>query len=67
MPSFVSVSAPAGPGMPLMPPAPPGPPPGGAPAAPTELSQQLAEGVYLLKTAYNALLVEFADHVAVCH
>jgi len=45
--------------------APPGPPPGGAPAAPTELSQQLAEGVYLLKTAYNALLVEFADHVAV--
>jgi glyoxylase-like metal-dependent hydrolase (beta-lactamase superfamily II) len=47
------------------PPAPPGPPPGGAPAAPAELSEQVGEGVYLIKTMYNALLVEFADHVAV--
>ena len=38
---------------------------GAAPAAPTELSQQIADGVYLIKTGYNALLVEFADHVAV--
>jgi glyoxylase-like metal-dependent hydrolase (beta-lactamase superfamily II) len=45
------------------PPAPPGPPPGGAPAQPTEIAEQLAEGVYLLKTAYNSMLVEFADHV----
>jgi flavorubredoxin len=48
------------------PPAPPGPPPGGgAPAAQADLTLQLAEGVYLLKTMYNALLVEFEDHVAV--
>lgn len=47
------------------PPAPPGPPPGGAPAQPAELSQQVGEGVWLIKTMYNALLVEFEDHVAV--
>jgi glyoxylase-like metal-dependent hydrolase (beta-lactamase superfamily II) len=45
------------------PPAPPGPPPGGAPAAPAEIAEELAPGVYLLKTAYNSMLVEFADHV----
>jgi glyoxylase-like metal-dependent hydrolase (beta-lactamase superfamily II) len=45
------------------PPAPPGPPPGGAPAQPAEIAEQLAEGVYLLKTAYYSMLVEFADHV----
>lgn len=49
--------------IPSAPPAPPGG--GGAPAQPAEISEQLAEGVHLIKTMYNALLVEFADHVAV--
>jgi glyoxylase-like metal-dependent hydrolase (beta-lactamase superfamily II) len=43
----------------------PGGPGGPPPAQQGELSEQLAEGVYLVKTAYNALLVEFSDHVAV--
>jgi glyoxylase-like metal-dependent hydrolase (beta-lactamase superfamily II) len=41
---------------------------GGAPpaaAAPTELAQQLSEGVYLITGGYVALAVEFADHIAV--
>ena len=46
--------------------APPGAAPGGAPpAAPTELSQQLSEGIYLIKTGYQALAVDFGDFVAV--
>jgi glyoxylase-like metal-dependent hydrolase (beta-lactamase superfamily II) len=35
--------------------------PGGAPAAPA--SQKLAEGVFRINGAYNALAVEFADHI----
>jgi glyoxylase-like metal-dependent hydrolase (beta-lactamase superfamily II) len=35
--------------------------PGGAPAAPT--SQKLAEGVFRINGAYNALAIEFADHI----
>ncbi len=46
--------------------APGGPPPGGAPpAAPAELSQELAPGVYLITTGYQALAVDFNDFVAV--
>lgn len=49
------------------PPAPPGggAPAGGAPAAPTELSVQVGEGVYWIKTAYTSLAVDFTDYVAV--
>ncbi|MES2605208.1 MAG: MBL fold metallo-hydrolase [Pseudomonadota bacterium] len=53
------------------PPTPPGggapapAPAGGAPAAPVELSQQIAEGVYWIKTGYTALAVEFTDYIAV--
>jgi len=39
--------------------------PGGAPAAPTELSRQVADGVYWITTGYTALAVEFADHIVV--
>jgi len=35
--------------------------PGGAPAGPT--SEKLADGVYRINGAYNALAVEFADHI----
>jgi glyoxylase-like metal-dependent hydrolase (beta-lactamase superfamily II) len=35
--------------------------PGGAPAGPT--SEKLADGVFRLNGAYNALAIEFADHV----
>jgi glyoxylase-like metal-dependent hydrolase (beta-lactamase superfamily II) len=35
--------------------------PGAAPAGPT--SEKLAEGVYRINGAYNALAVEFADHI----
>jgi glyoxylase-like metal-dependent hydrolase (beta-lactamase superfamily II) len=35
--------------------------PGGAPAAPT--SEKLAEGVFRINGLYNALAVEFADHI----
>ncbi len=42
----------------------PGGGPGGA-AAPAELAQKVADGVYLITGGYVALLVEFADHVAV--
>jgi glyoxylase-like metal-dependent hydrolase (beta-lactamase superfamily II) len=38
---------------------------GGGPAAPTELAQELAEGVYLITGGYVSLAVEFADYVAV--
>lgn len=38
----------------------PGPPPGAAPPPPSEL---LAPGVWRIRGAYNALAVEFADHV----
>ena len=37
---------------------------GGA-GAPAELSEQLGEGVFLIKTAYQSLAVEFEDYVAV--
>jgi glyoxylase-like metal-dependent hydrolase (beta-lactamase superfamily II) len=43
-----------------------GPPPGGAPAgqqAQGSESEKLADGVYRIKGAYNALAVEFRDHV----
>jgi glyoxylase-like metal-dependent hydrolase (beta-lactamase superfamily II) len=36
---------------------------GGAPAAPAITSEQLAPGVFRIKSAYNSLVVEFADHV----
>lgn len=48
----------------IAPAAPPAPPPV-PPAAPTEISRQLAEGVYLISGGYQALAVEFADHIAV--
>ena len=35
--------------------------PGGAPAAPT--SEKLADGVFRINGAYNALAIEFADHI----
>ena len=38
-----------------------GGPPAGAPAAPA--SEKLAEGVFRINGAYNALAVEFADHI----
>ena len=48
-------------------PAPPpgfgGPPPAQAGAAPPPASEQLAPGVWRIRGAYNALAVEFADHV----
>ena len=37
----------------------------GAPAAPTELAEQVGDGVYLIGGGYVALVAEFADHVAV--
>jgi glyoxylase-like metal-dependent hydrolase (beta-lactamase superfamily II) len=41
-----------------------GPPPGGgAPPAAAITSEKLADGVYRIKSAYNSLAVEFADHV----
>jgi glyoxylase-like metal-dependent hydrolase (beta-lactamase superfamily II) len=40
---------------------PPGAPPAGA--APASTSEKLAEGVFRITGAYNALAVEFADHV----
>jgi glyoxylase-like metal-dependent hydrolase (beta-lactamase superfamily II) len=41
-----------------------GPPAGGAPpAAAGPTSQKLADGVYRINGAYNALAVEFADHI----
>lgn len=47
--------------------APPAAPPPAAPAAaaPVDISQQIAEGVYVIGGGYQALAVEFADHVAV--
>ena len=43
---------------------PPGPArAGAAPAAPPPASEQLAPGVWRIRGAYNALAVEFADHV----
>jgi glyoxylase-like metal-dependent hydrolase (beta-lactamase superfamily II) len=59
----------------MQPPAPPagragGPPaagraggPGGPPAAQAPASEKLAEGVYRIRGAYNALAVEFRDHI----
>jgi glyoxylase-like metal-dependent hydrolase (beta-lactamase superfamily II) len=37
--------------------------PGGAPAGPT--SEKLADGVFRINGAYNALAVEFADHILI--
>ena len=42
---------------------PPAPPPAVPGAAPPPASEQLAPGVWRIRGAYNALAVEFADHV----
>ena len=42
---------------------PPAGPPGGPPAAQGPASEKLADGVWRIRGAYNALAVEFADHV----
>jgi glyoxylase-like metal-dependent hydrolase (beta-lactamase superfamily II) len=42
-----------------------GPGGGGAGAAPTDITQQLADGVYLVTAGYQSIFVEFADHVVV--
>jgi glyoxylase-like metal-dependent hydrolase (beta-lactamase superfamily II) len=42
-----------------------GPPGGGAAAAAPPPSTRLADGVHLINGAYNALAVEFADHIVV--
>jgi len=42
---------------------PPAPAAGAAPGAPPPASEQLAPGVWRIRGAYNALAVEFADHV----
>jgi len=42
---------------------PPGGAPGAAPAGPT--SEKLADGVYRINGAYNALAVEFKDHILI--
>jgi glyoxylase-like metal-dependent hydrolase (beta-lactamase superfamily II) len=49
----------------VSPPPPPGfgPPPGAAAGPPPPASEQLAPGVWRIRGAYNALAVEFADHV----
>lgn len=50
----------------LVPPPPPpgfGPPPGAAAGPPPSPSEQLAPGVWRIRGMYNALAVEFADHV----
>jgi glyoxylase-like metal-dependent hydrolase (beta-lactamase superfamily II) len=50
----------------LVPPPPPqfaGPPQGAAGGPPPAASEQLAPGVWRIRGAYNALAVEFADHV----
>ena len=51
----------------MIPPPPAPPAGGGAPpaAAPTELSVQIADGVYWIKTGYTSLAVDFTDYVAV--
>ena len=43
----------------------PGGAPGGAPAPVTAQSEKLAEGVYRIFGGYNAVAVEFADHIFV--
>jgi glyoxylase-like metal-dependent hydrolase (beta-lactamase superfamily II) len=41
-----------------------GPPPGGGPGAPGgPASEKLAEGVYRINGAYNAMAIEFKDHI----
>lgn len=40
-------------------------PGGGASEAPTDLTQKVAEGVYLINGGYVALVVEFTDHLVV--
>lgn len=42
-----------------------GPPAGAPPAAAADTTEKLADGVYRLKGAYNALAVEFADHTLI--
>ncbi len=44
---------------------PPGGAPGGQPPAVTASSEKLADGVYRITGGYNALAVEFADHIVV--
>jgi glyoxylase-like metal-dependent hydrolase (beta-lactamase superfamily II) len=43
----------------------PGGAPGGQPPAVTATSEKLADGVYRIAGGYNALAVEFADHIVV--
>ena len=43
----------------------PGAPGGGGAVPPTDLAEKVADGVYLITGGYVALVVEFADHVAV--
>jgi len=43
--------------------APAGAPPAAAPAAAAAASEKLADGVYRIRGAYNALALEFADHI----
>ncbi len=57
---LMAAPAPAGP-----PPGAGGPPPGAAPAAAAAASEKLADGVYRIRGAYNALAVEFADHALI--
>ncbi len=40
-----------------------GPPPGGGQQAPGPTSEKLADGIFRINGAYNALAVEFADHM----
>lgn len=44
---------------------PAGGPPGGGATPPADLTQQLGEGAWLVNGGYVALVVEFADHLAV--
>jgi len=43
--------------------APPAAAPAAATAAPTGASEKLADGIYRIRGAYNALAIEFADHI----
>jgi glyoxylase-like metal-dependent hydrolase (beta-lactamase superfamily II) len=56
--TLIAAPAPAG-GAPAAPP----PAAGAAPAAPLATSEKLADGVYRIKSSYNSVAVEFADHV----
>jgi glyoxylase-like metal-dependent hydrolase (beta-lactamase superfamily II) len=50
----------------MVPAAPTGQPPGGAPpAAPAEVSQELAPGIHLVTGSYQSLVMDFGDYVVV--